>query len=257
MLYKTFVGGLIVCLCFLAGCSVFEPDPSPAVLKIDIVNEGGGSGLDKPADRLDFVDCVVKQGSDVRYLGSLVKDHSGYFSAEISPLEPGDGYSVLVFGKRIPDTRYLVVGYASDITLRHGQVTTVRIAWVSTQPMLLFPTDGDTVRSDTLGFHWSGVVGSTGYVFWVDDDRYFRDPEIYRLTMTEDPSYTPVYPLPNGTYFWKVSARIFHYYGGTHSIDGSGVTSDVESFTVCAPGAETSSSRTRLDGKTVHPFRFE
>ncbi len=57
----------------------------------------------------------------------------------------------------------------------------------------------------TPTFSWERVEGASGYTLEIDDDSNFSDPIIdVKLDST---SYTPVEPLPDGSYFWRVATR--------------------------------------------------
>jgi len=82
-------------------------------------------------------------------------------------------------------------------------------------PAMRFKLDSREVGNPTLStgnlaettpsFWWDRVEGAAGYVLQVDIDANFSDPVIN--VKVDGTSYTPLVPLPDSTYFWRVATR--------------------------------------------------
>ncbi len=64
-------------------------------------------------------------------------------------------------------------------------------------------TGGDARITPT--FSWDRVEGASGYALQLDNDSNFSDPII--SVKLDTISYTPLAPLPDGSYFWRVATR--------------------------------------------------
>jgi outer membrane protein assembly factor BamB len=73
-------------------------------------------------------------------------------------------------------------------------------------PTLYEPGNGHTVGDATPDFDWSEPAGAVGYWLQVDDDQYFLSPEVDEQTLVSS-QYTPVLPLADGRYHWRVKAQ--------------------------------------------------
>ncbi|MFY3741462.1 MAG: hypothetical protein HMLIMOIP_001918 [Candidatus Nitrosomirales archaeon] len=92
-------------------------------------------------------------------------------------------------------------------------------------PILLSPSNRDTVSDNTPTFDWSDVSDSSGvtYTIQISSDKDFLGTIISRPGRT-DSTYTQQSPLTDGKYFWRVQA-----------VDGAGNTgpfSEVYTFTL-------------------------
>ncbi len=77
---------------------------------------------------------------------------------------------------------------------------------IASVPQLLSPENNDSTGNPTPTFKWSSIEDATEYEFVLDDDTTFSFP-ITNIT-TSATSYTPTDPLPDGTYYWKVRAKL-------------------------------------------------
>jgi hypothetical protein len=60
------------------------------------------------------------------------------------------------------------------------------------------------VANTTPTFLWERVEGASGYELQIDNDANFSDPDSFDLA---DTSYTPITPLRDGTYYWRVAIK--------------------------------------------------
>ena len=72
-------------------------------------------------------------------------------------------------------------------------------------PVQTTPLNGATV-STTPPFSWGEAENATSYEIRVDDNPNMGSLEIHETNIT-DTSYTPLIPLPEGTYYWIVIAH--------------------------------------------------
>lgn len=59
-----------------------------------------------------------------------------------------------------------------------------------------------TIANTTPTFQWDRVEGAALYKLQIDDDGNFSSPLTFELS---DTSYTPIKPLKDGTYYWRVA----------------------------------------------------
>lgn len=71
-------------------------------------------------------------------------------------------------------------------------------------PDLIAPTDGAILNTSTPAFEWSAVNGAASYVLVVATDDGFVSAPID--TVVSATSFTPLAPLADGTYYWRVEA---------------------------------------------------
>lgn len=60
------------------------------------------------------------------------------------------------------------------------------------------------VANTTPTFLWERVEGASGYRLQIDSDANFSKPDTYELAGT---SYTPIVPLRDGTFYWRVAIK--------------------------------------------------
>ena len=58
----------------------------------------------------------------------------------------------------------------------------------------------------TPSFWWDRVEGASGYTIQVDDDANFSNPILINKKI-DGISFTPITPLPDGVYYWRVAVR--------------------------------------------------
>jgi hypothetical protein len=63
----------------------------------------------------------------------------------------------------------------------------------------------ESVTFATPTFSWSMVEGAESYELQVDNDPKFGSPEI--SIITKQTTYTPLFTLANGTYYWRVKVK--------------------------------------------------
>jgi hypothetical protein len=71
-------------------------------------------------------------------------------------------------------------------------------------PTMVSPADGSLICTDTFTITWESLAAASSYHIQVDDHASFASPEVDETTSST--SYTPSFPLPVGTYFWRVGA---------------------------------------------------
>lgn len=96
---------------------------------------------------------------------------------------------------------------------RYNQVT--QYDYGPWSPAMRFKLDSRQVGNPTLStgnlaettpsFWWDRVEGAAGYTIQVDNDANFSSPIIARSI--DGTSYTPITPLPDGNYYWRVAMR--------------------------------------------------
>ncbi len=92
-------------------------------------------------------------------------------------------------------------------------------------PILLSPTNRDTVSDNTPTFAWSDVSDASGvtYTIHVSNNKDFADIVISRSGRTAS-TFTPQSPLPDDKYFWRVQA--------VDGVGNKGPLSEVFTFTL-------------------------
>ena len=121
MLKKSLMAIIIISLSLLIKCGLLEPETLRGSLKIVLIQEKPDKGLEKKAETLNAVYCIVKKGSKEIFNSNLTLQ-GNYFHAEINDLEPADDYSVLLYGKN-NDNAIIARGYKSGITVKDGENT--------------------------------------------------------------------------------------------------------------------------------------
>jgi hypothetical protein len=75
-------------------------------------------------------------------------------------------------------------------------------------PGLTSPTDGAQTKDNTPTFTWGAVTGATGYLLQIDTVASFDSPNLRNVTFyTPTTTYTPGFPLADGTWYWRVAAN--------------------------------------------------
>jgi hypothetical protein len=103
-------------------------------------------------------------------------------------------------------------------------------------PLPVSPAYGAYTNDSTPEFTWNATTSTLGspftYDLQVDNDPYFRSPEVNETSLS-DTFYTPLTPLPDGLYYWRLRTLNF--------LDVAGVWSALRPFTVdtTPPGAPT------------------
>jgi hypothetical protein len=82
----------------------------------------------------------------------------------------------------------------------------IQLQWNPTlsSPQLFAPSNGATMEDTTPTFSWSAVPSAVEYQIQIDNNNNFFSPE--REATTTNRQYTPITPLPLGSYYWRVRA---------------------------------------------------
>lgn len=103
------------------------------------------------------------------------------------------------------------------VRLRYERATTksTEFGYGPWSPTMRFKLDSREVANPTLStgnlaettpsFWWDRVEGAAGYTLQIDDDQEFSSPKIN--VKVDGTSYTPLKPLADGNYFWRVVMR--------------------------------------------------
>lgn len=195
---------IIISISFAVQCSLFEPEIPTGSLKIILVSEKSDKSLKKQAELLNTVQCIVKKGSKEKHNNNLTLQGNS-FHGEITGLETGSDYSVLLYGKN--SNNFIIArGYESEICVKVNHQETVTISWASFVPELISPQNSVTINNDKPGFKWNDVNGATEYEIQIDNSNEFTSSEIQKAVIT-DSNYTSTASLPNGNYYWRVRAN--------------------------------------------------
>jgi len=184
-------------------CGIIEPESKNGSLII-VLNQPDPNPLSKSLGELDAVQCIVKKGATTKYDQNLTKN-GGYFEGDITELDPGNDYSVLLYGKNISND-IIRRGYQDQITVNAGKATTVNINWDEFTVTLVAPVDGSTSKDQTPAFDWNDVPGAALYELLVDNSSDFDSPVIGQNSLTSS-NYLAPNPLADGSYYWKVRAK--------------------------------------------------
>jgi hypothetical protein len=75
-------------------------------------------------------------------------------------------------------------------------------------PSLVSPEDGTNTNDNTPTFVWTSVAGANSYLLQLDTVATFDSPNLCNVTIPgATTSYTPVSPLTDGTWYWRVAAN--------------------------------------------------
>jgi uncharacterized protein (TIGR02145 family) len=226
-------------LIITANCGLFEPEKGPGSLQIVLVKQEE-TGLEKSDETLGSVQCTVKKGTETKFDGSLTKEGSSFHS-EVTDLEPGSDYSVLLYGKN-GGGEIVARGYQSGINVNAGKATTVQISWNAFKPTLSAPANGSTSNNNKPAFSWSSLSNATAYELMVDNNSNFASPEIDQTSLTTA-GYTPTSSLTDGTNYWKVRCK--------DSLGNWGGWSEAWSFVVTTQGPNAPTLVSPANGSTT------
>lgn len=81
----------------------------------------------------------------------------------------------------------------------------IAITTTPAAPILTSPANGTKTNDPTPTFNWSDVPDSI-YILQVDNNRDFFSPEIHKSYFLTTSTYTPIFDLADGTYYWRVKA---------------------------------------------------
>lgn len=206
---------LVFCLMLIltAGCGIFEPRSSKGTLNIIMVknpqsNEQVGklreerSGIWQIKEKLSNAQCIILRDTEVEYKNPLRKEDD-YFHARIACLEPGENYSVFLYGKETRSYRIVVSAHQPGIAIQKGKETTIDLSWSLFKTTLNTPATGDTVTSQHVNLEWNPVTGAKGYCLLLDDDNDFSNPIIDERIESNQISI-PFESFPEGNYYWKI-----------------------------------------------------
>ncbi len=73
-------------------------------------------------------------------------------------------------------------------------------------PSLLFPLNGSSINDNTPTFEWESVLGATKYFIQLDVSNNFNSPNLINAKVIST-SYTPLSPLSEGIWYWRVGAN--------------------------------------------------
>jgi len=152
-------------------------------------------------------------------------------------LWPPDGYTGPT--TQVPGGEVLTVG--GSVGIYPGKITHAPAGWViygpaqttpgahnpAPAPYFRNPPDGIATSDHRIPFGWSNVADAVGYRLEVDDDPAFGSP-IVAVEVPES-HYVPTTPFPDGTFYYRVKARLE---GGGES--GWSATGRVTFITVAA-----------------------
>jgi hypothetical protein len=117
---------------------------------------------------------------------------------------------------------------AFNLFNKPGEWSETRVITISIPleaPVLVLPADQSIDVIDVPAFIWESISNATGYQIQVDDNADFGSLEFEVLSTS--PNYTPVVPLINHQYYWRVRALNDH--------NTPGIWSTVWSFIISAP----------------------
>jgi len=185
-------------------CGIMEPQSKNGSLVIVLDQPEQNNPLLKALGELSAVQCIVKKGATTKYDQNLTKNGS-YFEGEVTDLDPGSDYSVLLYGKNV-SSDIIRRGYQNQITVTVGKTTMVNITWDEFAPTLVSPLDGSTWSDNKPIFDWNDVIGATNYELLVDNSNDFSNPVIQQSTL-DSSSYSATRSYPDGMYYWKVRSQ--------------------------------------------------
>ncbi len=125
---KTILGFLM--LGFLVRCGLFQPETGTGSITVYISSPEKANELAKADAQLSYVKCMVEKGSKSIYDNYLTHE-GGSFSGKIDDLEPGDDYSITLYGKN-NNYETIVYGYQRNVNVTSGKNTSVSITWLGT-----------------------------------------------------------------------------------------------------------------------------
>lgn len=185
-------------------CGLFEPENGKGSVRIHLVSDTGTIQAAKTQESLSSVRCVLKKGSDTIHDQNHAKVN-GSFQIDIEDLDPGDDYSILLYGKNINED-IIGRGYRDNISVIAGDVANVSISWSWFNPTLVSPANGSTTSDNTPTFDWSSVSGASIYALEGDNSNSFSSLELDQSNLASS-DYMPSTSLADGTYYWRVRSK--------------------------------------------------
>jgi len=196
-----------IALCLISiiihGCGILDTEPSRGLLKIVLEKEESSGTLAK-GGHLTSAQYILKKGYTVQSWEHIPRVNS-YFNIEIGDLEPGDDYSVTLYG-RTRDFFITASASQSGISVSQGKETCVRLVWSAFIPDMIMPPDGDTITGESITFRWSPIPGAELYHLMVDDDINFETPEISSFWASQSYECGQNFFESNVNY-WRVRCR--------------------------------------------------
>jgi len=196
---------IVLCLIsiLIQGCGIFDTEPSTGLLRIVMDKEESGGTLAK-GGYLTSAQYILKKGYVVQSWEHIPRVNS-HFNIEISDLEPGDDYSVTLYGRQ---REFFIAASASQsgIKVRQGKETSVRLTWSAFIPDMITPAEGDIINGESVVFRWNPVPEAELYHLMVDDDIAFETPEISRFWAPQSYECWQSFFESNVNY-WRVRCR--------------------------------------------------
>jgi hypothetical protein len=154
-------------------------------------------------EKLSNAHCIIEQNDVVVYMNPLKKEDDCFY-ARIECLEPGENYTVYLFGKY--DLSYYILTSArqSGVRIIEGKDTGVHLSWSPFVAITNAPAFGDTVTGRRINLDWNPVIGANEYHLMVDDDNRFYSPIIDTKQNYSQASISSGSFQEGGIYFWKV-----------------------------------------------------
>ena len=204
MLKRNILFLLVIMVIIVIRCGLFEPEEQKGSICIRLVTKTNPTTLAKTQESLSTVRCIVKKGSSTIHDQNHSKS-GGSFKIDITELDPGDNYSVLLYGKNSSGD-IIGRGYKSGISVKAGEVTNVSMYWNKFKPVLNTPGNGTTINDNTPTFDWTSVSVAVSYELVVDNSSSFGSPEIHQTNLGNS-TYTASSSLSENTYYWRVRAK--------------------------------------------------
>ena len=191
---------------FITSCGILEPQKlnGSLIIILEQKEKDISRELARVLDNLNSVQCILKKGSETIYNNNLTKIDT-YYEGEFKDLDPGNDYSVLLYGKSV-SSEIIQRGSRIGISIKAGEKTTATLTWSEFIPSLTSPSNDSTVNDNTPTFDWAAVSGASVYELEVDNSSSFDSPEIHQNSLTST-EYTPGSSLSDGTYYWHVRCQ--------------------------------------------------
>lgn len=203
--------GICILLILTLCCELLDPGPSTGTLNITFNNTSADGSLKKSPGELSDVLCIVSKNNSIKRKKLLPKK-GDHFQTRIYNLDPGEDYSVLLYGREMRNYYIVVSAQQSGIEIQEGKETTIDMSWSPFTTSLIYPVMGDTINktghSDNyVQFIWSSVPGAKKYHIILDDNENFSSAiPITELILRSDWTSTHIYTglFKKKTYYWKV-----------------------------------------------------